>query len=100
MPEFPEMKIKESFPEECKPIQYLYCIGNVSKSYKERIKPLNRINKLWNHIDKIHNFEVAVFINDDKFCPICKIRRIIFTLSSIRHFKHHIQKVHKIKLRP
>jgi hypothetical protein len=90
MPESSRIKIEESFPEECKSIQYLYCIGNISKSYKKRIKPLNKINKLWNHIDKVHNLEIAVFANGNKFYPIYKIRRIIFILSSIRHFKHHI----------
>jgi hypothetical protein len=90
MPESLEIKIEESFPEKCKPIQYFYYIGNISKFYQKRIKPLNKINKLWNYIDKIHNLEVTIFADDNKFYPICKIRKIIFILSNIRHFKHHI----------
>jgi hypothetical protein len=90
MPESPKIKIEESFPEKCKPIQYFYYIDNVFKFYQERIKSLNRINKLWDHINKIYNFEIAIFIDGNKFYPICEIREIIFTLLNIRHFKHYI----------
>jgi hypothetical protein len=83
VPESPAIKIEEPFPEECKPTQCPCCIGNVSKSYQERTKPLSRVNKLWDHVDKVHGLEVAAFADGDKLCPICEARGMIFALSSI-----------------
>ena len=100
MPESPGIKIEESFPEKYKPTQCLFYVDNASKSYQERIKPLSRVNKLWNHIKKIHRDELTAFTAGHKLCPIYETRDLIFTPSGIRHFKSHTQKVHKIKLRP
>jgi hypothetical protein len=95
-----KIRSEEIFPEKWRPTQYPFYIGDESKTYQDRIKSLSRINKLWDHIENIHGLEFAAFSAGDKVCPICRSRRVIFILSGITHFKNHVQKVHKIKLRP
>jgi hypothetical protein len=96
----PEPLEIKTVPEKCKPTQCPFCIGNVSKPYQERTKPLSTVNKLWDHVESVHRDELAAYASGKKACSICKARGTTFTPSSVPHFKNHTQKVHVIRLRP
>jgi hypothetical protein len=96
----PGIKTEETLPQECKPTQCPFCIGDESKIYQERTKSLSRVNKLWDHVENTHGLELAACATGDKPCLIRKVRGVTFTPSGIAHFKNHTQGVHKIKLRP
>jgi len=100
VPEGPKIKPEEIFPEKWGPTQCPFCIGNQSKAYQDQIKTLSKVNKLWDHVEKVHGLELAAFATGKKDCSICRARGIVFTPSSVPHFKNHTQTVHEIKLRP
>jgi hypothetical protein len=100
VPEPPNVKLEEIIPEEYKPTQCPFCIGNASKPHRKRMKPFSKVNKMWNHIENVHDCELAAFATGRKCCSICEERDLSFIPSDIRHFKSHTAKMHKISLRP
>jgi hypothetical protein len=96
-PDLPDLEI---IPETYGKTQCPLCIGDESKPWHERTKCFSTVNRLWDHVEKLHRQELAAFATGTKICPIWKARRITFVLSSIPHFKHHSLKIHHIKLRP
>jgi hypothetical protein len=61
-----------------------FCIDDESKIFRERTKPLRRVNKFWDHVENIHHLELAAFATGHKPCLICQAKGIMFTLS--KHF--------------
>jgi hypothetical protein len=96
----PEPLEIKTVPEKYGPTQCPFCVGDVSKPYQERMKPLSTVNKLWDHVESVHRDELAAYASGKKNCSICKARRTTFIPSSVPHFKNHTQKVHVIRLRP
>jgi hypothetical protein len=94
------VKVEGTIPETYQSTQCPFCIGDRTLPKEERMRYLSRVNKMWDHVEKVHRRELDVFAAGDKPCPICKERGIVFIPSCIKEFKNHTQRVHKIRLRP
>jgi hypothetical protein len=103
VPEAPKIKPEEVFPkmipEKCDPLQCPFCLGNTALPYRDRIKKLSRINKLWDHVKNVHRDELAAYETGKKICTICEARNVTFFPENVPHYKNHTQTVHVIKLR-
>jgi hypothetical protein len=83
---------------EGKPKQCIKCLGNESKSYRERTFEFCNLNKMWDHVENEHLGFFAP--DDDVACPhhYCKAKG--FTSPSVVAFKRHCADYRKISLRP
>ncbi|KAL4891317.1 hypothetical protein BDV59DRAFT_66820 [Aspergillus ambiguus] len=90
----------ESIPEKYDPLQCPFCLSDTRLPPTDRVKRKSKINKLWDHVENIHQHELAAFENGTRCCGICGIRNVTFIPSSVPHFKNHTQTIHGIRLRP
>lgn len=81
-------------------LQCLFCLSDTRLLLPEREKRKSKINKLWDHVENIHQQELAAFDTGNRRCGICGIRNIDFIPSNVSCFKNHTQTVHGIRLRP
>jgi hypothetical protein len=97
------IKLEEIFPEmiseKYNSLQYFFYFGNKRLPYRARTKILNKINKLWDHIEGIHSDEFTIYKIDKKACIICEIRNVIFFSKSVLHFKNYIRLLYTIRFR-
>ncbi|PWY96036.1 hypothetical protein BO94DRAFT_542116 [Aspergillus sclerotioniger CBS 115572] len=87
-------------PEKYDPLQCPFCLSNTRLPPLDRVRRKCKMNKLWDHVEKIHCQELAAFDTGNRRCGICSIRDIDFLPSSRNEFKNHTQTVHGIRLRP
>lgn len=81
-------------------LQCPFCLSDTRLPLPEREKRKSKINKLWDHVENIHQQELAAFDTGNRRCGICGIRNIDFIPSNVSCFKNHTQTVHGIRLRP
>jgi hypothetical protein len=98
--ELSPIEVPVIIPETYQSTQCPFCIGDLTLPRGERMRCLSKVNKLWDHVEKLHRLELDAFTAGDKQCPICNARGIHFAPQSIREFKNHTQRVHSIRLRP
>ena len=87
---------KDRFPLVCKPTQCIFCLGNESKPYQERLYEYAKPNKMMNEVEK-HLTKYAP--EDQILCPHPQCRAAGLVLPSVMSFKNHTATVHKIFLR-
>ncbi|GLA67413.1 hypothetical protein AtubIFM54640_010731 [Aspergillus tubingensis] len=90
----------ESAPECYDPLQCPFCLANTRLPSADRERRKSKINKLWDHVQNIHEQELAAFDSGFRRCGLCGLRNIDFIPSSVPNFKNHTQTVHGIRLRP
>ena len=87
---------KDRFPLVCKPTQCIFCLGNESKPYQERLYEYAKPNKMMNEVEK-HLIKYAP--EDQILCPHLQCKAAGLVLPSVMGFKNHMATVHKIFLR-
>jgi len=91
-----EEDIVDKFPMECKPKQCIFCLGDGSKPYEERIFEYCRASKMMDAVEK----HLKEFEPDDQVpCPHPRCEAAKLVLSNVTTFKNHTANVHKIVLR-
>jgi hypothetical protein len=80
-----------TFPHQ---IPHLYRVHTGPQAFPEHMSQQRTLSK-----ENIHGLELAAFAAGRKACSICKARGIVFTPSSVPHFKNHTQRLHGIGLR-
>jgi hypothetical protein len=99
LPSVPELPVAEKIAEKYQEKQCPFCVANLSLPRRDRETPFSRVNKMWDHVEKIHRQELAAFDTSKIPCPICKARGVPFTPLSVSDFQNHTQEVHEIKFR-
>jgi Protein of unknown function (DUF3435) len=92
-----ESKTDQLIPVELKPTQCISCIGNTSKSYRERTFEYSTRNKMMSHVESEF---IQHFAPDDLVpCPhhVCKVKGLV--LRDVTAFKAHCGRYHKSFLR-
>ena len=87
---------KGRFPLICKPTQCIFCLGNASKPYEERLYEYAKPNKMMNEVER----HLKRFASDDPIScphPRCMVSETV--LPHVMAFKNHTAMVHKIMLR-
>jgi Protein of unknown function (DUF3435) len=87
----------EPFPLVLAKTQCPICIGDESKSYKERMGSFCRVSKMRDHVERIHLKGVDPEKTFSCYHPVCKSQGLV--LEHLQHFKNHVQKVHEVSLR-
>ncbi|TVY90451.1 hypothetical protein LAWI1_G007273 [Lachnellula willkommii] len=75
----------------------LFCIGDESKSYEDRIGSFCRPAKMMDHVERNHLKGQDPEASIECCHPICKSQGLV--LKHLQHFKNHVQTVHGITLR-
>ncbi|KAF2185949.1 hypothetical protein K469DRAFT_575389, partial [Zopfia rhizophila CBS 207.26] len=92
----PLLKLKE-IPLILERTQCIYCIGDETLPYKDRMRTFSRVFHMMDHVEKVHlKYEPT----GGKFVchhPDCK--PLGNFLRDLDEFKNHVQKVHGVKLR-
>lgn len=86
--------------EKFDPLQCPFCLSDTRLSPADRAKRKSKTNKLWEHVERIHEQELAAFDSGCRKCGLCRQRNIDFMPSSVSNFKNHTHTVHGIRLRP
>jgi hypothetical protein len=86
-------------PERYDPLQCPFCLANPGLPRSSREKRKSKINKLWDHVEKLHRIELAAFGTGTKRCGLCGMRSIDYRPRSVPEFKNHTETVHGIRLR-
>ena len=85
------------FPLVCGKTQCLFCIGDESKSYEQRMGSFCRPAKMMDHVERIHLKGQDPAARMECHHPTCKSQGLV--LKHLQHFKNHVQSVHGISLR-
>ncbi|KFZ19146.1 hypothetical protein V501_00795 [Pseudogymnoascus sp. VKM F-4519 (FW-2642)] len=85
------------FPIKLSKKQCIFCIGDESKSYEQRMGEFCRPATMMNHIENIHLKGRDPKAKIECYHPTCKSQGLV--LEHLQHFKSHVQFVHKITLR-
>ncbi|KAG4430257.1 hypothetical protein IFR05_014253 [Cadophora sp. M221] len=85
------------FPLVCGKTQCLFCIGDESRSYEERVGSYCRPSKMMDHVERDHLKGKDPRAKIECCHPTCKSQGLV--LEHLEHFKNHVQSVHGIKLR-
>ncbi|RFU28318.1 hypothetical protein B7463_g8023, partial [Scytalidium lignicola] len=87
----------ERFPLICKKTQCILCLGDTRLSYKERTRTFSRMLHMMTHVEKVHRLGLIPACQPI-ICvhPVCMAREVV--LNNKENFKHHVARVHKIKL--
>jgi hypothetical protein len=85
------------FPLVCSKTQCLFCIGDESKSYKQRIGSFCRPAKMMDHVERIHLRGKDPEARIECCYPTCKSQGLI--LKYLQYFKNHVLSVYGISLR-
>lgn len=89
------VKEVEEIPLVLEKTQWIYCIGNLS--YQQRTFRFSRVSHMMDHVAKVHLRREparAIFV-----CHHPQCKPLGNFLTSLDHFKSHVQKVHGVKLR-
>lgn len=65
-------------PERYDPLQCPFCLSDMRLPSVDREKRKSKINKLWDHVENIHQRELAAFDSATRRCGICDLRNINF----------------------
>jgi len=78
--------------------QCIYCVGNEQLPHADRMRPFKRVSHMMDHVENVHlRHEPAT----TKFvCRHPQCKHLGDFLTSLDHFKVHVQKIHGVKLRP
>jgi hypothetical protein len=85
------------FPLVCGKTQCLFCIGDESKSYEERMGSFCRPSKMMDHVERNHLKGKDLEARIECCHPTCKSQGLV--LEHVQHFKSHVQTVHGVTLR-
>lgn len=96
----PEPPAGRAIPEKYDPLQCPFCLSDRRLPWPDRKKRKSKINKLWDHVENIHEHALAGFNSGTQRCGICGMHNVTFVPSSVSHFKNHTQTIHGIRLRP
>jgi hypothetical protein len=66
----------------------------------DRLRPFSKTNKLWDHVEKLHEKELARFDYGGQSCKICERLGETMVLSNTSHYMAHTKQQHGISLRP
>ncbi|TVY12529.1 hypothetical protein LARI1_G009432 [Lachnellula arida] len=86
-----------ALPLVCNKAQCVFCLGDESKSYEERIGSFCRPAKMMDHVERVHLKGKDPDARIECCHPTCKSEGLI--LEHLEHFKGHVQTVHGITLR-
>ncbi|TVY14767.1 hypothetical protein LARI1_G008250 [Lachnellula arida] len=86
-----------ALPLVCSKAQCVFCLGDESKSYEDRIGSFCRPAKMMDHVERVHLKGKDPDARIECCHPICKSQGLI--LEHLQHFKSHVQTVHGITLR-
>lgn len=77
--------------------QCIYCVGNEQLAYVDRMRAFNRVSHMMDHVEKVHLRHEPHRTTFVCRHPLCK--HLGDFLTSLDHFKNHVQTVHGVKLR-
>lgn len=94
---------EESLPEPISDIplvlgktQCIYCVSNEQLPFEDRMRSFKRVSHMMDHVENLHlRFETG----PKYLCRHKKCRHLGDFLTSLNHFKNHVQTVHGITLR-
>jgi hypothetical protein len=81
------------------PLQCPFCLSNPGLPPASCEKRKSKINKFWDHVEKLHQPELAAFDTGSKRCGLCGLRNNNYRPSSVSQFENHTETVHGIRLR-
>jgi hypothetical protein len=84
-------------PLVCGKSQCIFCIGDESKSYEQRVGSFCRPAKMMDHVERIHLKGHDPKARIECCHTTCKSQGLV--LKHLAHFKNHVQSVHGISLR-
>ena len=88
---------KEEIPLVLGKTQCIYCIGDEQLPYVVRMRAFNRVSHMMDHVEKVHlRHEPA---RTQFVCRHPQCKHLGDFLTSLDHFKNHVQTVHGVKLR-
>ena len=77
--------------------QCIYCIGEERLPYNRRIRSFKRASHMMDHVEKVH---LKYERKEGKLvCPHPQCEHLGDFLTSLDHFKNHVQRAHGVKLR-
>ncbi|KAK0615146.1 hypothetical protein B0T17DRAFT_541194 [Bombardia bombarda] len=88
---------RENIPLVLERTQCIYCVGDERLSYKDRTRKFSRVSYMMDHVEKVHLRRQPARATWVCHHPKCK--PLGDFLTSLDHFKNHVQKVHGVKLR-
>ncbi|KAJ6437505.1 hypothetical protein O9K51_10064 [Purpureocillium lavendulum] len=77
--------------------QCIYCVGDEQQPYVTRMRAFARVSHMMDHVEKVHLRHEASLTRFVCRHPQCK--HLGDFLTSLGHFKNHVQTVHGVKLR-
>lgn len=93
----PKLEPFEDFPLLLEKTQCIYCVGDAQLPYAARIRKFKRVSHMMDHVENVHlrhEKGKAKFV-----CRHPECRHLGDFLTSLDHFKNHVQTVHGIRLR-
>jgi hypothetical protein len=98
IPEHPEDLSKlEKIPLILKRKQCIFCIGDNSLPIQDRMRSFSRVSHMMDHIENVHLRHIPTGARLICHHPNCK--HLGDFLKDLNHFKNHVQKVHRARLR-
>jgi hypothetical protein len=85
------------FPLECREKQCIFCIGDESKSYEQRMGEFCRLATMMNHVENIHLKGRDPKAKIECCHLTCKSQGLV--LEKLEYFKSHVELVHKVRIR-
>jgi hypothetical protein len=77
--------------------QCIYCVGNEQLPHADRMRTFKRVSHMMDHVENVHlRHEPAA---PSFFCRHPRCKHLGDFLTSLDHFKNHVQTMHGIKLR-
>ncbi|KJZ69082.1 hypothetical protein HIM_11532 [Hirsutella minnesotensis 3608] len=77
--------------------QCIYCVGDEQLAYVDRMRAFNRVSHMMDHVERVHLRHEPPRARFVCRHPQCK--HLGDFLTSLDHFKNHVQTVHGVKLR-
>ncbi|KAI5455793.1 hypothetical protein BGZ63DRAFT_409706 [Mariannaea sp. PMI_226] len=93
----PIVEKREEIPLVLERTQCIYCVGDERLSHRDRTRKFSRVSHMMDHVEKVHLRRQPARATWVCHHPKCK--PLGDFLTSLDHFKSHIQKVHGVKLR-
>jgi hypothetical protein len=66
----------------------------------DHLRPFSKTNKLWDHVEKLHEKDLARFDYGGQSCKIYERLGETMVLSNTSHYMAHTKQQHGISLRP
>lgn len=87
----------EEFPLVLGKTQCIYCVGNEQLPYADRMRTFKHVSHMMDHVENVHlRHELSA---PGFFCRHPRCKHLGDFLTSLDHFKNHVQIMHGVKLR-